>query len=141
MPWALLLLIGVVMLAASRKTWGYSAGNPTEIELSSIGRGFMLRTDAAKAFLRMYAAAAKEGEILSVNSAFRSMTEQTDLYNRYLAGTGNLAAPPGFSNHQSGIAVDIHVDSNISNWLDRNAASFGFRRTVSSEPWHWEYRS
>lgn len=132
------------MLAASRKVFGYVAGVPTEIELASIGRGFKLRKDAADAFLKMYYRAMEEGVILSVNSAFRSMTEQTDLYNRYLAGMGNLAAAPGFSNHQSGIAVDINTGGEgtaISNWLDANAASFGFKRTVSSEPWHWEYRS
>lgn len=24
-------------------------------------------------------------------------------------------------------------------WLKRNATAFGFVRTVSKEPWHWEF--
>jgi LAS superfamily LD-carboxypeptidase LdcB len=40
------------------------------------------------------------------------MAEQTYLYNCYLSGncnSGNLAARPGYSNHQSGLAMDIAV--------------------------------
>ena len=55
----------------------------------------------------------------------------------------NLAAKPGRSNHQSGIAFDIALagaDGNpVYEWLKRNAAAHGFIRTVNKEPWHWEY--
>jgi hypothetical protein len=47
----------------------------------------------------------------------------------------NLAAAPGYSNHQSGRALDLTVSS----WLANNAARFGFKRTVPSEAWHYEF--
>jgi LAS superfamily LD-carboxypeptidase LdcB len=59
---------------------------------------------------------------------------------------GNLAATPGFSNHQNGVAVDIGVRSSFSSpeylWLAKNASRFGFTNTGKDfpqpEPWHWE---
>jgi D-alanyl-D-alanine carboxypeptidase len=39
--------------------------------------------------------------------------------------------------------VDVSVGDTTSAayaWLAANACRFGFRRTVRSEPWHWEYR-
>ncbi len=55
----------------------------------------------------------------------------------------NTAAKPGFSKHQNGIAFDLSVAGGDGNptyeWLKRHATSFGFVRTVSREPWHWEF--
>ena len=43
--------------------------------------------------------------------------------------------------HQLGVAVDIAnttpVGSAVFEWLSKNAESFGFYRSVSSERWHW----
>jgi LAS superfamily LD-carboxypeptidase LdcB len=102
-----------------------------------------MRADAAIAFLRMHAAAAAVGVGLQVNSAWRSMEKQRELYASYVAGAGALASKPGYSNHQGGIAVDIQTGGTgtaVYRWLEQNAARFGFKRTVVSEPWHWEYR-
>lgn len=63
-------------------------------------------------------------------------------YNNYLAGTGNLAAKPGTSNHGWGLAADISTSlmtSTESSWLAANAANWGFVRDVSGEPWHYHY--
>lgn len=57
-------------------------------------------------------------------------------------------ARPGWSNHNSGIAIDLNckgakfggVVMPIYEWLVLNAYKYGFVRTVSSEEWHWEYR-
>lgn len=57
-------------------------------------------------------------------------------------------ARPGYSNHNSGIAIDLNckgakfggVVFPIYEWLVLNAYKFGFVRTVTSEEWHWEYR-
>ncbi|XHF15198.1 M15 family metallopeptidase [Archangium gephyra] len=113
------------------------------ITVSPIAGGKELRSDAAAAFNRMHAAAKAAGINLHVNSAFRTMEQQRDLYQKYLNGTGNLAAKPGYSNHQGGIALDINVGgtgTSTYKWLANNASRFGFARTVPSEPWHWEYR-
>lgn len=122
---------------------GYVAGERKRIHLLTVEPGRELRADAALQYVRMREAAAAAGLQLQLNSAFRSMKEQIELHQRYLNGTGNLAAKPGFSNHQGGIAVDIATGGTTSRvyvWLAGNAARYGFIRTVPSEPWHWEYR-
>lgn len=122
---------------------GYVNGVPRRITLSGIPNGKQLRSDAAAAYNRMYAAARAAGVTLTPVSGFRTMAQQQYLYNLYISGKGNLAARPGYSNHQGGIAVDITVGSTSSStyrWLANNASRFGFKRTVPSEPWHWEYR-
>lgn len=126
-----------------RTVTGYVNGSPRQITLGSIPNGKELRSDAAAAYNRMYAAARAQGITLKVNSGFRTMAEQQALYRAYLNGTGNLAAKPGYSNHQGGIAVDINVGgtgTSTYRWLAANAHKYGFTRTVPSEPWHWEFR-
>lgn len=118
------------------------------------GRGFritLVKADykpaginAANAFYYMEKAAARAGVSLIVNSGFRTMAQQRYLYNCYLTkrcNNGNLAARPGYSNHQSGVALDISTrNARVYTWLKNNARRFGYVRTVPSEPWHWEYR-
>lgn len=81
------------------------------------------------------------GKTIKINSGFRSMDEQTYLYGCYKSkkcNNGNLAAKPGYSNHQNGTAVDVST-SGTYDWLAANAHKYGFIRTVKSEAWHWEY--
>jgi LAS superfamily LD-carboxypeptidase LdcB len=91
----------------------------------------------------MSSAARAAGVTLSVNSSFRDMSHQQALYAGLLAGTRkDVVAMPGFSLHQSGRAVDVESAGGTNTaflWLTANAAKFGFKRTVPSEPWHWEY--
>jgi len=126
----------------------YSGGSPFIIEVAAIGQGFYLRKDAAMAFLLMAQQAAKDGVLLSIASAFRTNEQQAALYKLYLTGQGNLAAAPGHSNHQNGIAVDINVGktnkSKVYLWLDRYAGSYGFvnvgKYFSQIEYHHWEYK-
>lgn len=90
-------------------------------------------------------AGAQNDVLVTLNSGFRSYPEQKHLrdgFERGLPGFNN-AAKPGFSNHQNGIAFDLSVPGGDGNptyeWLKRNATVFGFVRTVSKEPWHWEF--
>lgn len=95
----------------------------------------------ADAYYRMREAARRDGVHLTVISGFRTYDEQKELYRLYRAGRGNLAAKPGHSNHQNGWALDLnHRGPGVYRWLTRNGARFGFKRTVPSEKWHWEYR-
>lgn len=96
-------------------------------------------------YFQMITAAVQDGVTIAINSGFRSYPEQEylwDGFNKGLPGF-NKAAKPGFSNHQSGIAFDIAVAGGSGNptydWLKVHATSFGFVRTVSGEPWHWEF--
>ncbi|MBK7622543.1 MAG: S8 family serine peptidase [Kineosporiaceae bacterium] len=75
-------------------------------------------------------------------------------------GIGGRIAAPGYSNHQSGIAIDLWQervrgqaigndsddaarrrwrDSWFHGWLREHAATYGFQ-PLSTEEWHWEFR-
>lgn len=104
--------------------------------------GKMIVKEVAGYVQAMISAASNEGTDMQVTSGFRTMEDQQRLYDKYLAGTGNLAAAPGRSNHQNGIAVDFNVSANsgrVFEWMTKNAWKYGFIRTVSRERWHWEY--
>ena len=59
-----------------------------------------------------------------IRSAYRSHEEQAAAYARYQRGEGGLAAPPGKSRHQHGIAADIN-DGPVLAWLHKNAERYG----------------
>lgn len=120
-----------------RTETAYRSGRPYPIDVITIG-GKPMTKATGHAFLRMQREADQAGVYLGLTSGFRTNAEQTYLYNCYVSGScnnGNLAAYPGYSNHQSGVAVDLTTSS----WLAANASRFGFARTVPSEPWHYEY--
>jgi hypothetical protein len=120
-----------------RTDTAYVKGKASTIKLITVG-GKPVSRATGHAFLKMQKAAHAAGVHLAINSGFRTMSEQQYFYDCYLSkkcNNGNLAAKPGFSNHQSGIALDMTTSS----WLAKNGTKFGFVRTVPSEPWHWEY--
>ena len=150
MPFLFLAALAVLFMTLDKKTKsglaaavGYINGKAFALTLVDIGHGGkQLASDAAAAFLAMEAAANADGVSFQVNSAWRSNVQQDSLYAAYVAGRGNLAAPPGYSNHQAGTAVDIDSEQGSGaafRWLTARAGEFKFRRTVSSEPWHWEF--
>lgn len=124
---------------------------------------------AAAAYQKMYDAGKADGVTLTPISGYRSYSTQKRLYNylvdEYLADGYSQAEsealastrrmPPGSSEHNIGIAMDIGwVDNRFANsaeyaWLCENAADYGFilRYTeenkkytgVKAEPWHWRY--
>jgi D-alanyl-D-alanine carboxypeptidase len=87
-----------------------------------------------------------ENILLSIESGFRSFPRQVKLRELFEAHHGNLAAKPGFSNHQHGQAFDLNTtdklfdDDPIYRALKKHGPPLGFIRTVSDEPWHWEFR-
>lgn len=100
-------------------------------------------TDTYCPLMKLVSAMRSAGVTFQLNSAFRTQADQTRLYNCYRTkscNNGNLAARPGYSRHQNGIAFDINQGGNTYAWLSSNASKYGFVRTVSSERWHWEYR-
>lgn len=130
--------VSVDATTGCRQAAGYSAGNRTNICVVTVD-GKLVEVRTAQAFGAMRAAARSAGVNIVIVSGFRTMDQQRYLYNLYLSGRGNLAARPGYSNHQSGLALDLNTSSSgVYNWLSRNAARYGFRRTVPSEAWHWE---
>ncbi|QRN96159.1 M15 family metallopeptidase [Archangium violaceum] len=140
--WKLLLALVCLLVPGLAPGAGGKPGRK-KTPLVTLPGGSALRRDAAKAFERMSAAARAEGVWLWVSSGYRTRKQQRFLYERYKQGLGPRAARPGQSNHQRGTAVDVsvgHEDTPTYRWLAANACRHGFRRTVPSEPWHWEYR-
>lgn len=77
----------------------------------------------------------ESGGKITCTSAFRTNQEQQVLYQKYLSGTGNLAAKPGSSRHEHGLAIDFGGDMKLLKTL---ASKYGLVNTVRGEPWHWE---
>ena len=127
-----------------------------------------LRSDAAGALSRMAAASYAEGAgRVGIDTAYRSYATQKALYDKYLALRGRTWTDtwymrPGYSEHQTGLAVDLlpigrsncRINDCIDEtpqgvWLARNAWRFGFvlryekgRTSVTGmgfEPWHFRY--
>ena len=81
------------------------------------------------------------GQPIDVISGNRTYQEQAELYQKYLNGTGNLAAPPGHSNHEQGAAADAYVNgvalANVPGAREA-AARLGLHFPVGGEAWHVE---
>ena len=93
-----------------------------------------LQTSAAKSLV---AAQKARGTTLSLNSGLRTLPQQFLLYRWYQTGRCGigLAATPGTSNHESGLAVD--VDDNAA-W--RSAMTgHDFKWLGSSDPVHYDF--
>ena len=131
-------------------------------EIGDDGREYLLTPAAGAAWQGMKTAAAKDGVSIFLVSAFRSVARQTEIIREKLnAGSGideilTLCAPPGFSEHHTGRAVDIacpdspelEVDfenTDAFQWLTLHAPRFGFGLSYPRgnglgyqyEPWHW----
>ena len=135
--------------------------------LVAIAPELRLRDDAAEAFEAMRRAAAADGIELQVISAFRSKALQRHVFfdvgaerNQEPAVRARVSAPPGYSEHSTGYALDLgdarHPDTHLSPrfdqtaafaWLAANAARFHFTLSfprgnaqgVNYEPWHWRF--
>ena len=94
-------------------------------------------------FLKMKEDALKEGHNLVLDSGYRSYQYQKNIWDDYiekygLEKTKELVAPPGASEHQSGLAFDIafmrenkfveHVTDDLeeTKWMIKNAHKYGF---------------
>ena len=127
--------------------------------------GHQLRAEAAKAADTMIDAAATDGVTLLVSSAYRSYAVQQQTYQYWVSVNGQqvadqLSARPGYSEHQTGLAIDFaspegcrleecYRDTLAGQWLVKNAPRYGYilrfpdgRQSVTGyrfEPWHYRY--
>lgn len=79
------------------------------------------------------------GNKFNIEAGYRSMASQRRLYNRWLARVPGqaLAAPPGRSMHNFGLAIDLSPSRTTA--AQRAAgAKYGLRWPMSFEPWHVE---
>jgi D-alanyl-D-alanine carboxypeptidase len=121
---------------------GYIDGVPFEITVVTADDK-PVEVTTANAYAVMQEAAAADGVSITVVSGFRTYAEQEYLYNCYIncnCNNCNLAAAPGYSNHQSGHALDLNTSSGgVLAWMNAHGADYGFERTVPTEDWHWEW--
>lgn len=104
-----------------------------DIGTTTGGATAWLADAAAASYAAMLAAGMPAG---GITSAGRSYAEQAALY----AEKGpSLAAKPGTSNHEKGLALDISTSSSAQAWLLDHGAENGWTRPLDYEPWHWEY--
>lgn len=121
---------------------GYKSGKPFKITVVHVDN-HAVEVATTNAYYAMAKAAQNAGVQIRVVSGFRTMAEQKYLYACYVncnCNGCNLAATPGYSNHQSGHALDLNTSAaGVYSWLSNHAGAFGFKRTVPSEIWHWEW--
>lgn len=119
-----------------------------------------LDSTALAAFTRMQKAAQKDGISLWICSGFRSYQYQASLYSSYVYYRGQAAADTfsaraGYSEHQTGLAMDINNASSSfegtkeAKWLAEHCAEYGFiirypkgKESITGykyEPWHIRY--
>lgn len=114
--------------------------------LVQVAPGQQLQRDAAEAVLAMQRAAAAEGVDLVVLSAFRPIALQKEVFfdvkserNQSALERSQVSAPPGFSEHSTGYAVDFgdggrpqtHLSGTFAatpafRWLKANGPRFHF---------------
>ncbi|QUP88419.1 M15 family metallopeptidase [Exiguobacterium sp. PFWT01] len=133
---------------------------------STVGERRMLRKEAAQAIEGLMKDAKAAGIDLKGTSAFRSYAYQVNLFNAYVERDGKeqamkYSAPPGHSEHQTGLAIDVSsasVNYQLTQslgetvegkWLANHAHEYGFiiryqkefedETGYMYEPWHLRY--
>lgn len=119
--------------------------------------------DTYDAYMNMWNASHEAGYYLMVSSAYRDYNKQVEVYNDYKTKSGEkyadtIAARPGYSEHQTGYALDIFEKgysqktfetSESYQWLLDNSYKYGFilrypkdKEDITGyayESWHYRY--
>ena len=122
--------------------------------------------DMRDSLLKMREEAIKDGIYLVFLSGFRSINLQNDIFyslksirNQEASERARVSAPPGYSEHSTGFAIDIgdgiqretdfeveFENTDAFRWLIKNAAKYHFKlsfnknnKYIDYEPWHWRY--
>lgn len=136
------------------------------VSTSDVENDRLLTPLARSAWLAMESAARADGVPLALVSAYRSFDRQREIILGKLAQGQAIddilasVAPPGYSEHHTGRAIDIgsseddeleEVFESTSSyaWLLKHASAFGFTLSYPRdnpqgyvfEPWHWCYCS
>jgi LAS superfamily LD-carboxypeptidase LdcB len=123
------------------------------------GSKIYILTKAHGSLVKMLDAASEDGVLLQVSSGYRSSSYQKRIFLR-MFGEGRefddiirYVAPPGYSEHMLGTAVDFSpsnwrfASTQQYKWLSKNGEKFGFRETypkiteenIPWEAWHWRF--
>tara|TARA_B100000965_G_scaffold78765_1_gene62635 strand:+ start:107 stop:838 length:732 start_codon:yes stop_codon:yes gene_type:complete len=135
-------------------------------KLISIEPNIEVHIEMSESLLKMREDAKNDGIFLVFLSGYRSINLQKDIFyslksirNQVASERARVSAPPGYSEHSTGFAIDIgdankrETDFEIEfentdafQWLKKNAAKYHFKlsfnqnnKNVDYEPWHWRY--
>ena len=135
-------------------------------ELVFIEPHIWVHKDMSQSLLRMRQEAKREGVNLVFLSGYRSIKLQKEIFyslksirNQNASERARVSAPPGYSEHSTGFAIDIgdanyretdfeveFENTDAFRWLKMNAAKYHFKlsfkknnRHINYEPWHWRY--
>lgn len=145
----------------------YDVASESALEAITMDGSLKMKSSAANKFKQMQAAAKADGVILTPISAFRTAEDQEQLFFAVkeqrvqdAAKRAEVSAPPGYSEHHTGYAIDIgdanapttNLEPEFANtaafrWLEKNALKYSFelsfppnnKQGVSYEPWHWRF--
>lgn len=141
----------------------YIPNNLVEISTLYSRQGMKLVDYAKEAFEELSKNALKDNMNIIAMSSYRSYEYQVKLYNNYVKKDGKEAADtysarPGFSEHQTGLAVDVYnKKESYTNfekteefkWMQNNAHKYGFilrfpkdkenETGYQYESWHYRY--
>lgn len=137
----------------------------TDAETDRNGVVHQLTPEATAAWHAVKHAARQDGIMIEIVSAFRDIDCQADIIRDKISRAMpmekilTLSAPPGYSEHHTGRAIDINTpgcepreapfgDTAAFQWLLRHARRFGFVMSYPMgnaegficEPWHWCYQ-
>ena len=133
----------------------------------SVAENIYMRPEAAQALEALFAGAAEEGITLYATSGYRSYSTQKAIFDRKAEERGEQAAnrsvaKPGYSEHQTGLAMDIEGETTLGTglteafgespegiWVAENCHEYGFiirypqdKTSITGyiyEPWHIRY--
>ena len=135
-------------------------------KLVLIEPNIQVHIDMRDSLLEMRDEAKKSGIYLVFLSGYRSINLQKEIFyslksfrNQEAAERARVSAPPGYSEHSTGFAIDIgdatqretdfeteFENTDAFKWLIKNAARFHFKlsftkdnKYIDYEPWHWRY--
>ncbi len=126
-------------------------------------QGATLSAKAAEAYVALFNAAAQAGQPFYVTSSYRSYATQITTYNYWVAQSGpagadTYSARPGYSEHQTGLVIDVAAggctldcfgSTSQYQWFQQYADEYGFIQRYYSgseavtgykaEEWHYRY--
>lgn len=133
----------------------------------SVSENIYMRPEAARALEALFAGAAEDGITLYATSGFRSYSTQKAIFDRKAEERGETAAnrsvaKPGYSEHQTGLAMDIEGETTLGTglteafgespegiWVAQHCHEYGFiirypkgKTDITGyiyEPWHLRY--
>lgn len=137
--------------------------NIVDVNLTYAYENNRISEEVMNAFKNMWGAAKEKDLNLIINSSYRNYKEQEDAWNWYDYNydeekADKFAARPGYSEHQTGLSIDISAykkgdydfeETDEFKWLEKNSYKYGFilrypkgKEDITGydyESWHYRY--